>query len=96
MSFVFRQFQPLYVSDCEPQLSEADVKQIIVKTILSLSKCKFNMWSSWGHCSVTCGKGIIFRTRTVSQQAIIRIGNRQCKDENEITYCNEDKCPYGM
>ena len=84
------------VANSEPQLSEADVKQIIVNTIISLARCKFNMWSSWSHCSVTCGEGINFRTRTVSQQALFGIGNQQCKDESEINYCNEGKCPYGM
>ena len=84
------------VANSEPQLSEADVKQIIVNTIISLARCKFNMWSSWSHCSVSCGRGIIFRTRTVSQEALIRIGNQQCKDQNEIKDCDEGKCPYGM
>ena len=86
-------------ADREPQLSAVDVNEIVmnyVNIILSMSNCTFNIWSSWSHCSVSCGKGIIFRTRTVSQHAIIQIGNQQCKDESEINYCEKGDCQHGM
>ncbi|XP_041359749.1 SCO-spondin-like isoform X3 [Gigantopelta aegis] len=51
----------------------------------------FSDWSDWGECSVTCGGGIKWRTRTCTgpfYNGADCVGAR-----NDSTSCNENNCP---
>jgi len=57
--------------------------------------CKFGQWSDWGECSVTCGKGLRFRTRTRMEA---RFGGSQCVGDliqnGECVNCEDQPgCP---
>lgn len=53
--------------------------------------CKWNAWSSWTECSLSCANGTQLRTRTFEPA---RHGGRDCIGEPSSTqFCNTQRCP---
>ncbi|PIK58822.1 hypothetical protein BSL78_04281 [Apostichopus japonicus] len=50
-------------------------------------------WSNWGECSVTCGGGVLTRTRTCTNPAPEHGGDDCEGNSSEERTCEEDSCP---
>ena len=76
-----------------PLLFSNSLKLSNVFNLIFISvNCRWGKWSSWESCSKSCGGGIQYRTRTVSQLA--EHGGLQCKGSPyETNTCNEVGCP---
>ncbi|XP_050392643.1 spondin-1 isoform X2 [Patella vulgata] len=54
--------------------------------------CMVTLWTDWGECSVTCGKGVMMKTRMIKQEAAN--GGRKCpKKLVKKRKCKLRKCP---
>ena len=52
--------------------------------------CTLTTWSTWGHCSRTCGTGRQARKRTITTAS--RWGGRACAPTRQVAYCNHFSC----
>lgn len=64
--------------------------------------CKYSEWNAWSSCTVTCGGGIMLRSRTIDTHPLF--GGKPCDGANSIdgvqtstekTECNTQTCPAG-
>lgn len=53
----------------------------------------WSFWSYWGRCSVSCGSGVMYRTRTCTSPPPAHGGVRCRGESREIYYCERSSCP---
>lgn len=53
----------------------------------------WSFWSYWGRCSVSCGSGVMYRTRTCTSPPPAHGGARCRGESREIYYCERSSCP---
>ena len=77
---------------CRLPESQADVMPRQPCSIRCDTDCELSPWSSWGACSVTCGRGFRRRTRAIMDEP--GENGRPCGATEEVDICEVGACPY--
>jgi len=69
-----------------------DVPVIVLLNIVVVNG-QWGSWTEWGACTLSCGGGTRFRTRSCDSPSPSDNGRYCSGSDRQVDYCNRDDCP---
>jgi hypothetical protein len=81
------EIQPMHNGDACPPIDDTRICATQVCPI----DCEVSRWTAWTGCSISCGAGVQFKTRSVA--IAVQFGGKPCAALTAMQACSDGKCP---